>query len=528
MADATLPQPRTAEGGGGPSSLGAKLHAVASQDADALDAVLRLEPVPGHARDYALPASARRVRRRWRDRYTRAVVTADVLAATTAALICHVVLGPLPIWLIVALPAALVAASTLSRVYEHRFIAQGSEEFRRLAAAGTALVALTASLALLVGPDDGAHLATGLEALALLGVPLAVLLMLVGHVAAREALLRARRHRKRPRGMQRCLAIGLERSVAELIRTTREHPECGLHVVGACISSPSGDVVESVPVLGSPQEAQSARANARADTVILTSWSDVSQEELRLLSWDLEGSGVELLVAPRLAEVAVPRMHIRTAGGVPLLHVEEPEFNGLRRVAKAALDYALTLPIIAVLLPVFLAVAIAVKVSSPGPVFFRQQRVGRYGRPFTMHKFRSMYVDAEQRLADLADRNEHGGGPLFKMRDDPRVTPVGSIIRRFSLDELPQLFDVLAGTMSLVGPRPPLPSEVAQYENGVRRRLLVKPGVTGLWQVSGRSDLSWAESVRLDLSYVENWRLGLDLSILARTLRAVLARQGAY
>jgi lipopolysaccharide/colanic/teichoic acid biosynthesis glycosyltransferase len=176
---------------------------------------------------------------------------------------------------------------------------------------------------------------------------------------------------------------------------------------------------------------------------------------------------------------------------------------------------------------VLLAVAIAVKVSSPGPVMFRQERVGRHGRPFVMHKFRSMYVDAEARLAQLQHLNDRDG-VLFKMRDDPRVTPVGRFIRRYSLDELPQLFDVLLGTMSMVGPRPPLPREVARYHEDVRRRLLVKPGLTGLWQVSGRSDLSWEESVRLDLSYVENWFLGLDLSIIARTVRAVLARSGAY
>jgi exopolysaccharide biosynthesis polyprenyl glycosylphosphotransferase len=298
-------------------------------------------------------------------------------------------------------------------------------------------------------------------------------------------------------------------------------------VVAACVATSQRERIEGVPVLGRPADVLTVLQVARADAVVLTAWSDVGQEELRRLSWDLEGTGVQLLVAPRLTEVATPRLHIRTVGGMPLLDVQEPEFTGVRRAVKTALDYGLATFALIVLAPVLAAAAVAVKVTSPGPVLFRQERVGRHGKHFVMHKFRSMYVDAEQRLAQLEHLNE-GGGPLFKLRDDPRVTPVGRFIRRYSLDELPQLFDVLLGRMSMVGPRPPLPSEVAQYEDDVRRRLLVKPGLTGLWQVSGRSDLSWEESVRLDLSYVENWFLGLDLSIIARTVSAVLARHGAY
>jgi len=192
------------------------------------------------------------------------------------------------------------------------------------------------------------------------------------------------------------------------------------------------------------------------------------------------------------------------------------------------LDYTLAALLLLAALPLLLGVALAVRVSSPGPVLFRQVRVGRHGKPFVMHKFRSMYVDAEARLAAVSNLNEHAEGPLFKIRDDPRVTGVGRFVRRYSLDELPQLLDVVLGRMSLIGPRPPLPAEVAGYGQDVRRRLRVKPGVTGLWQVSGRSDLSWEESVRLDLHYVENWSLSLDLLILARTASAVLARSGAY
>jgi lipopolysaccharide/colanic/teichoic acid biosynthesis glycosyltransferase len=178
--------------------------------------------------------------------------------------------------------------------------------------------------------------------------------------------------------------------------------------------------------------------------------------------------------------------------------------------------------------PLFIVLTLAVRWSSAGPALFRQVRVGRDGGTFMMLKFRSMYCDAEERLAELVDQSDVRDGVLFKMRNDPRITRIGRLLRRYSLDELPQLINVLNGSMSLVGPRPPLPVEVAQYEDHVHRRLLVKPGVTGLWQVSGRSDLSWEESVRLDLRYVENWSLSEDLLILWKTARAVTLGSGAY
>jgi exopolysaccharide biosynthesis polyprenyl glycosylphosphotransferase len=227
-------------------------------------------------------------------------------------------------------------------------------------------------------------------------------------------------------------------------------------------------------------------------------------------------------------EVAWPRLHIQPVAGLPLVHVEEPEFTGFRRVLKVAFDRTVALLALAILAPVALGVAVAVRVTSRGPVFFRQGRVGRDGRMFKMVKFRSMYVDAEARRAELEARNVNADGVLFKIRNDPRITPVGRVIRKYSLDELPQLLNVLTGKMSLVGPRPPLPAEVARYGDDMRRRLLVKPGLTGLWQISGRSDLSWEETKQLDLRYVENWSLGTDLLILWKTPAAVAKASGAY
>jgi exopolysaccharide biosynthesis polyprenyl glycosylphosphotransferase len=233
------------------------------------------------------------------------------------------------------------------------------------------------------------------------------------------------------------------------------------------------------------------------------------------------------VVATSLLDVAGPRTSIRPVDGLPMLHVEPAELTGGRRLAKGAFDRILaTLALIAVA-PLLLGLAALVRLTSKGPAMFTQTRVGKDGREFTIYKFRTMYTDAEERLAELAAQNEHDG-LLFKIRNDPRVTPVGRVLRRFSLDELPQLLNVFLGQMSLVGPRPPLPSEVAQYPEDLLRRLAVKPGITGLWQVSGRSNLSWEDTVRLDLRYVENWSLTFDLVILLRTATAIVRASGAY
>jgi exopolysaccharide biosynthesis polyprenyl glycosylphosphotransferase len=227
---------------------------------------------------------------------------------------------------------------------------------------------------------------------------------------------------------------------------------------------------------------------------------------------EIEGTGVDLVVAPQLTDIAGPRIHIRPVSGLPLLYVEEPELTGARRIVKGLFDRALALVLVVVFAPLLAGISLLIRSTSEGPAFFRQIRVGRNGEEFTVFKFRTMRIDAEQLLADLQQHNENADGLLFKMRDDPRITRHGRWLRKYSLDELPQLFNVLRGEMSLVGPRPPLPSEVAKYGDDVRRRLLVKPGITGLWQISGRSDLDWDETVRLDVYYVENCSIAFDFS----------------
>jgi exopolysaccharide biosynthesis polyprenyl glycosylphosphotransferase len=254
---------------------------------------------------------------------------------------------------------------------------------------------------------------------------------------------------------------------------------------------------------------------------------EMSGVRLRELAWELEKTGTDLCVAPALLDVAGPRTTIRPVAGLPLLHMDHPEFTGTKQVIKDAFDKLVGLSALALTAPVFLFVTLVIRLDDGGPAFFRQTRVGRDGRDFTVYKFRTMVMDAEKLKTELAASNDHDG-VLFKMRKDPRITKVGSWLRRWSLDELPQLLNVVRGDMSLVGPRPALPDEAARYGDYVRRRLVVKPGLTGLWQVNGRSDLSWEESVRLDLRYVENWSLVLDLQILWKTLSAVWRGSGAY
>jgi exopolysaccharide biosynthesis polyprenyl glycosylphosphotransferase len=283
-----------------------------------------------------------------------------------------------------------------------------------------------------------------------------------------------------------------------------------------------------VPVIGDLNQVVESVKRVGADVLAVTTCVEFGGPELRRVCWALENSDVEIVVAPALIEVAGPRLHIRPVAKLPLLHVEKPELTGARRVIKNVFDRSSALAALLLLAPLLAGVAIMIRLTSRGPALFRQTRVGSQGKPFTIYKFRSMYADAEARLDSLEGLNERRDGLLFKIKNDPRITPIGRILRRYSIDELPQLINVLKGDMSLVGPRPPLPVEVAQYSDDVRRRLLVRPGVTGLWQVSGRSDLEWVESVRLDLRYVENWSLIYDFEILWKTFYAVIRGAGAY
>lgn len=460
----------------------------------------------------------------WPRRHALGLLLLDTALASLAGLVALLVRfgqSSTPIYEILTLlfPLGFVAIIAASRGYEPRFLGSGSEEYRRVADAAFRYLAIAATAAYATSYE----LARGYVVLAF---PLAIVLLLLGRYGARQVLHRARRQ---GRCSNKVLVVGRERSAAELIRQLRRESHAGFDVVGVCLDGSDASRVEGVPVLGSATRGVlDALRSSGADTVAIGAWSPLSQQDLRRLAWELEGSGISLVVAPSLTDVAGPRIHIRPVAGLPLLHVEQPEFTGVRRIVKGLFDRSVALLALVLLSPLLLGIALAVRVTSEGPAFFRQTRVGKAGSTFSIVKFRSMSVSAEAELAALLAQNEAADGVLFKIRKDPRVTPVGDWLRRFSLDELPQLINVVRGEMSLVGPRPPLESEVQRYEQDVHRRLLVKPGVTGLWQISGRSDLSWKEAVRLDLHYVENWSLALDLGILWKTAGAVLHRRGAY
>jgi exopolysaccharide biosynthesis polyprenyl glycosylphosphotransferase len=353
-------------------------------------------------------------------------------------------------------------------------------------------------------------------------VPLACLFTLGQRYAQRKWL---HRQRQAGRSLQTTLLVGHRNGVAALHEQLSREIHHGYRVVGCCLPDTDDGVFDGLPVLGSLRDVVPVVDFYEVDTVAVLPTPELDGSALRRLGWDLESTRAELLLAPAVTELAGPRVRIRPSCGLPLLHVERPELRGVRRLTKDAFDRSAAVLGLLITLPVLVGIAVAIKLTSPGPIFFHQERVGRGGQTFGMVKFRSMVVDADR---NLEQGQNDGNGVLFKLRDDPRVTRVGRLLRKYSLDELPQLFNVLTGKMSLVGPRPPLPREVEHYGIDMNRRFLVKPGITGLWQVSGRSDLSWDDSVRIDVRYVENWSLTFDLMILGKTLRAVLRSDGAY
>ena len=420
----------------------------------------------------------------------------------------------------VALPLLWVATLLLFGAYSVRSIGIGSDEFRKVLNAG---FSLTAGLAIL---SYAVNIELSREYL-LLAMPTLTGADLCARLARRKRL-----HRRRARGqcMSTVLAVGPEPAVADLVRELRRGTYHGLAVVAACLGGETtSKVVAGIPVFGglAVDDVVSAVRRSGADTVAVLSSSELDAVTLRQIAWGLEKTGTGLYVAPALLDVAGPRTTIRPTAGLTLLHVDHPEISGPRQVLKGLFDRVTAGVALVILAPLFFALAVAIRVSDAGPALFVQTRVGKDGRIFKMYKFRTMVVDAERRLAELRAHNEFDG-VLFKMRNDPRITAVGARLRKWSLDELPQLINVFRGEMSLVGPRPALPDEAALYADHVRRRLVVRPGLTGMWQVNGRSDLSWEETVRLDLRYVENWSFALDLQILWKTVSVLLRGSGAY
>jgi exopolysaccharide biosynthesis polyprenyl glycosylphosphotransferase len=474
---------------------------------------------------------ARAARVGWRSRFAATLCLVDTLiglgAASSALTLRFGSYGNEPhlrgyLLLTFLFPAAWIASLAINRAYEPRHLFVGTDEYARVFRSG---IGLTAALAIVSFTFD-LRLARGY-------VIIAMPLVTAADISARY-LLRQVLHRSWALGerLHRVILVGHERAVADMTRRLRNERHHGLGVIGACLPHgmrPDGFARGLPPIFGTFNDVATAVIRSDADTVVVLSCPEIDGPALRRLAWQLERDEIDLIVASTLVDVAGDRTTIRPVDGLPMLHVEHPRLKGSARIVKEVFDRVGALLLLIAAAPLLGAIAALVwlEPGDHGPAFFRQERVGKNGRPFVLYKFRTMHVDAEARLAELHELNETDG-ELFKMRNDPRVTAVGRWLRRFSLDEIPQLVNVVKGDMSLVGPRPPLAREVAGYPADMRRRLVVKPGLTGLWQVSGRSNLSWEESIRLDLRYVENWSLTMDLAILARTVSAVVRSSGAY
>ncbi|WP_229928431.1 sugar transferase [Kitasatospora xanthocidica] len=464
----------------------------------------------------------------WEQQYRRTVIISDTVATAFVVAAIGGFFGVRDAaswhekWGILAFGTELlvVGALGMTRSWAPAVLGQGAEEFRRL---GRSL--FTAAVVLALG---GIALTShNIKLWIFVAIPAITLVTMT-----ERYLLRLWLHKQRKEGrcLRPVLAAGSPATVRDLITRTRKFPHLGWRVEAVCTPYAlglGGDRLYGVPVVGRLTDVATHVRRDGYRVLAITPDPYWTPDRLQRLAWDLEGGDAEMVVAPVLMEVAGPRLHVDAVLGIPMLRVSMPAFTGGRRAVKEVVDRLGAAFLLVLFAPLMVGVGLLVLLDSRGGAFYRQHRVGKDGREFTLVKFRTMVAGADRARAELADRNE-GAGLLFKLRRDPRVTRVGGVLRRYSLDELPQLVNVLTGSMSLVGPRPPLPEESAAYGPEIRRRLLVKPGLTGLWQISGRSDLPWEEAVRLDLRYVEDWSLALDTVILWKTLRAVLQGQGAY
>ena len=468
------------------------------------------------------PRAARRLST-WSRDYLREVALADLACGVVGVFIAAQLrfgsnVTPMYLGLSLALPVLWVAALWLAGAYDVRFIGTGSDEFRKVLNAGIGLTAAVTIFSYAINLELS-------RAYVVIALPSLTVFDMLARFALRKRLVR---RRMRGKCLHSVVAVGHELAVADLVTELGRDGYHGLNVVGACVVQPGElDELAGVPVYGGLDDITAAVKAFNADTVAVTACPEMDGIRLRSLAWELEKTGTDLCVSPALLDVAGPRTTVRPTAGLTLLHVDHPQLSGFRLVFKGMFDRCAAGAALVMLAPLMTILASAVWLHDRGPALFTQVRVGKDGHAFRIYKFRTMVVDAEQRRVELLASND-SDGVLFKLRRDPRVTPVGARLRRWSIDELPQLFNVFLGHMSLVGPRPALPDEADKYAEHVRRRLVVKPGLTGLWQVSGRSDLSWEESVWLDLRYVENWSFALDLQIMWKTISVLVRGSGAY
>jgi exopolysaccharide biosynthesis polyprenyl glycosylphosphotransferase len=399
---------------------------------------------------------------------------------------------------------------------EDRILGNGSDEYKRVFGSSVAVVSLLALAALFLKLD-----------VSRLFVGFSILIGTVALIFGRWCWRQWLRKKRESNQLKEKVAIAGPASLIEELAEKLLKDKQGAFTPALLVPL-SGKLKSQIRQEQDFTDPAETLKKHKLDALIVVGTENMSSKHLKQIAWSMEKSNATLIVAPGLLEVAGPRVHTRPVSGMPLIEIDTPKFSGSKYIVKQVLDIALALTALIIAAPVMLIAAIAVKTDG-GPIFFLQERHGKDGKIFKMIKFRSMKVGSEKLHAQLKKQKqlELTNSNMFKDPEDPRITKVGKFIRKYSIDELPQIFNVLKGDMSMVGPRPPLPSEVKEYEKHVYRRLYVKPGITGIWQVSGRSSLSWDETVRLDLSYVENWSLVLDLSIIVKTFQAVVTRDGA-
>lgn len=466
----------------------------------------------------------------WRQRYQASLRVTDAVIIAAAVFCSSQIIGGAQdntVLTVSAAGAAIVGLAWIGmlsgfRTRDPRLFGVGALEYRRVINASAATFGALAVVAIVTDVRD-------YRGFILFAFPAG----LAGLVASRW-IWRNWLTRQRHFGhfLSKVVVVGRLTDVEYVIERIAKKSGAVYDIVGAVVEGPCGrEEIPSgkswVPVLHGLRHVERTVQSTGADAVIVAGQLRKGGNYVRELGWNLERTGTELVVASALTNVAGPRIQMRPVEGLPLMHVELPQFTGGRHVIKRGIDVVASSMALVALLPLLLILALLVVKDSVGPALFRQERVGRQGSTFFMYKFRSMVDDAESELERLKAADQ-GNGMLFKLRNDPRVTRTGRWMRRYSLDELPQLWNVLKGDMSLVGPRPPLPSEVINYAGYTHRRLFIKPGLTGLWQINGRSDLALQESVRLDLYYVENWSVTGDLMIMWRTLKVMLKPEGAY
>lgn len=459
----------------------------------------------------------------WRRMYRLKLVASDSAVVAASVALAVIVGGQDTNWLAaIAVVSSWILVLASFHAYSLRHAGVSGREFKRTIEASAAMAGCLAVIDVVFGFEL-------LRDFLLLSVPLGAVLLVGTRWLWRH---RMKKSHARGQALFNVLVVGQPEDTDYVVRQMEKKSGPAYRVVGivlehetsAALRSPGG---QQLPVLQGLFTLDWAIQRYGADAIVVAGQLDAGSRYLTQLGWHLEKTGTELILASSLTNVANHRIHVRPVEGLSLMHLETPTFAGGKFAAKRAIDVVASGLALLLLAPLLTLVSLVILFDGPGGSIFRQQRVGLDGKKFTMYKFRTMCVEAERELERVAHLNE-GSGPLFKLRKDPRVTRVGTWLRKFSLDELPQLVNILRGEMSLVGPRPPLPQEVERYDAREHRRLLTKPGLTGLWQVSGRSDLKWEESIRLDLYYVENWSLVGDLQILWRTVRVVLKPVGAY